>query len=447
MQRNPPPTLPLLQARCDRLRLVVLIPTYNNAGTLGRVLREVQQYTRNIIVVNDGSTDATADVLRGFPEVARVSYPRNVGKGWALRQGFAAATAAGYEHAITIDSDGQHFAADLPTFVDKLEAEGPALLIGARNMAQDGIPGKSSFGHKFSNFWFWVETGLRAPDTQSGYRLYPLGPLRGLRFFTPKYEFEIEVLVRAAWAGVPIGSVPIAVYYAPGKERITHFRPFQDFSRISVLNTVLVVITLLYIKPRQFIASLFRRETYTRLLKQIFNSEESAGHKARSVAFGVFMGIAPIWGFQLLVAIPLAIALRLNRYLVVLSANISLPPMIPFILYLSYLAGGLVVARPLRLVSAEGLTLASIHQNFVQYFIGAWLLAGAAALLAGAACYLRGPALVPPRQTTTSTGPWVTFFLLIYRFFRVRRALFFAVFGGTLAGWRGWPRASGWRKT
>jgi glycosyltransferase involved in cell wall biosynthesis len=128
--------IPLLQERCDRLKLAVLIPTYDNAGTLARVVREVQAYTRNVIVINDGSTDATAEILQDFPEVTLVSYPQNVGKGWALRQGFKAATAAGYDYAITIDSDGQHFATDLPTFIDKLEAEGPALLIGARNMAQ-----------------------------------------------------------------------------------------------------------------------------------------------------------------------------------------------------------------------------------------------------------------------------------------------------------------------
>lgn len=384
MQHAP---FPLLQDRCERLKLCVIIPTYNNCTTLAAVIEQVQQFTSNIIVVNDGSTDGTAAVLAGFPAVTLVNYPENVGKGWALRQGFAAANQAGYDYAITIDSDGQHFATDLPAFLDKLETEGPALLIGARNMAQDGIPGKSSFGHTFSNFWFWVETGQRLPDTQSGYRLYPLVPLRGMRFFTPKYEFEIEVMVRAVWAGVRVGSVPIAVYYAPGKERITHFRPFQDFSRISVLNTVLVIITLLYIKPKQFISSLFRKETYAQLLGQVFNAEESAQTKALSVAFGVFMGIAPIWGFQLLVAIPLAIFLRLNRYLVVLSANISLPPMIPLLIYLSYRMGGLVVPKPLHLASAEGLTLASIHQNFVQYFVGSWLLASIAALVAGAATY------------------------------------------------------------
>jgi glycosyltransferase involved in cell wall biosynthesis len=395
MQHVLPSTLPLLQNRCDRLKLCVIIPTYNNDATLARVIQEVQQFTSNIIVVNDGSTDSTAAILTGFPALAQVSYPTNVGKGWALRQGFALAQRSGYDYAITIDSDGQHFAADLPAFLDKLEAEGSALLIGARNMTQDGIPGKSSFGHKFSNFWFWFETGQRLPDTQSGYRLYPLHALRGKRFFTPKYEFEIEVLVRAAWAGVPVGSVPIAVYYAPGKERITHFRPFQDFSRISVLNTILVIITLLYIKPKHLLASLFRRETYARLLAQVFNAEESAQHRALSVALGVFMGIAPLWGFQLVVAIALAVFLRLNRYLVILSANISLPPMIPLLIYLSYLAGGLVVPQPVQLASAQGLTLASIHQNFMQYFVGSWLLASGAALVAGGATYaatqLAGP--------------------------------------------------------
>ena len=398
------PVLPLLQNRCDQLKLCVIIPTYNNCSTLAKVLTQVQELTSNIIVVNDGSTDGTAAVLAGFPAVAQVSYPRNVGKGWALRQGFALAQRRGYAYAITIDSDGQHFAADLPAFLDQLEAEGPTLLIGARNMAQDGIPGKSSFGHKFSNFWFWVETGQRLPDTQSGYRLYPLEPLRGMRFFTPKYEFEIEVLVRAAWAGVRVGSVPIAVYYAPGKERITHFRPFQDFSRISVLNTVLVVIALAYIKPKQFIARLLRRETYAKLLAQVFDAEESAQHRALSVALGVFMGIAPIWGFQLVAAIGLAMALRLNRYLVILSANISLPPMIPLLIYLSYLAGGLVVPRPLHLASAEGLTLASIHQNFLQYFIGSWLLASGAALAAGGATYAAAQLAPCRKRLATAHG-------------------------------------------
>ncbi|MDB5235135.1 MAG: hypothetical protein JWR44_2128 [Hymenobacter sp.] len=377
-----------LQSRFDRLKICVIIPTYNNATTLSTVVNQVQAYTSNIILVNDGSTDETPALLATFPDAVQISYPQNVGKGWALRQGFAKATELGYDYAITIDSDGQHFAADLPAFVDKLEALGPALIIGARNMAQDGIPSKSSFGHKFSNFWFWAETGLHTPDTQSGYRLYPLALLRTMCFFTHKYEFEIEVLVRAAWAGVTVDSVPISVYYAPGKERITHFRPFTDFSRISVLNTVLVIITLLYIKPRQLVRSLFKKETYTNLWAQLFKSEESNKQKALAIAFGVFMGIAPIWGFQLVAAIFLAVVFKLNRYLVILSANISLPPMIPVIIYLSYVTGGLVVDKPIDLPFNQGLSVASIHQHFVQYFVGSWLFAGLAALVAGLLTYV-----------------------------------------------------------
>jgi len=385
---TPEPHLPLLQHRIDKHGICIIIPTYNNATTVGAVIAKVQAYTSRIIVVNDGSTDGTADILAAIPGITLISYPANRGKGWALRQGFAAALAAGYRYAITIDSDGQHFPSDLPAFLNHLEAQGPSLLIGARNMAQEGVPSKSSFGNKFSTFWFWVETGVRVPDTQSGYRLYPLLPLRGMRFFTVKYEFEIEVLVRAAWKGVPVSSVPISVYYAPGKERITHFRPFTDFSRISVLNTVLVVVAFLFIKPCDFIKSLGKKETYSKFRNLIFNPSETPAQKALAVALGVFIGIAPIWGFQIITCIFLAALLKLNRYLMLLSAHVSIPPMIPLIIYLSYLAGGLVVAKPVELVYGRHLTLASIHQHFMQYLAGSLLLAGAAAIVSGLLTYL-----------------------------------------------------------
>lgn len=105
---------------------------------------------------------------------------------------------------------------------------------------------------KFSNFWFRIETGLNVPDTQSGYRLYPLELLKDIYFYSTKYEFEIEVLVRASWKGIKIESTEVSVYYPPKAERITHFRPLTDFLRISILNTILVIITFFYIKPRLF---------------------------------------------------------------------------------------------------------------------------------------------------------------------------------------------------
>ena len=236
-------------------KVCVLIPTYNNEQTLEKVLRDVLSFTDQVIVVNDGSTDSTPAILNKFPTIELVSYEQNKGKGFALRQGFKRALEKGYHYAISIDSDGQHFAHDLPKFLHALDAHPSAVIIGARNMGQSSVPGKSSFGNKFSNFWFWVETGLKMQDTQSGYRLYPLKELSSLNFITRKFEFEIEVLVRAAWNGLEIVHVPVQVFYAEKGKRISHFRPFKDFSRISVLNTVLVSIALLYIKPRD----LFRR--------------------------------------------------------------------------------------------------------------------------------------------------------------------------------------------
>jgi len=245
--------------RFRRLKACVLIPTYNNSSTLKGVLDSVLEYTDQVIVVNDGATDATSEILKAYPQMRLVSYAKNIGKGWALRQGFKKALECGFDHAITIDSDGQHFAEDLPKFLDKLEEEPGSLTVGARNMEQSSVPGKSSFGHKFSNFWFWAETGIRLPDTQSGYRLYPIRQMKDIKFVTRKFEFEIEVLVRSSWRGIPMTSVPVKVFYAERGKRISHFRPFKDFTRISILNTVLVLIALLYIKPRDLFRGLKKK--------------------------------------------------------------------------------------------------------------------------------------------------------------------------------------------
>ena len=375
----------LLKEKVDVLKACVIIPTYNNAATLATVIEDVAQYSNHIIVVNDGSTDSTVDIVKQYPVVQFINYTPNVGKGWALRKAFRYAIDKGYKYAISIDSDGQHFAKDLPAFIIKLEEEPNAVIIGARNMGQASVPGGSSFGNKFSNFWFKVETGITSPDTQSGFRLYPLEPLKKMRFITRKYEFEIEVLVRLAWKGVKVISVPVTVYYAPKEERISHFRPYKDFFRISVLNTILVLISFLYIKPRDFIRTLFSKKRMKKLLDEhLYNPHHSPQLKAISVAFGIFMGIVPIWGFQLAVAIFLAILCKLNKPLVIIAANISIPPMIPVIIFLSYKVGALWMgANAMQIDFSNDITIQSIKKNLVQYIAGSVTLAVVAALVFG----------------------------------------------------------------
>jgi len=361
----------------DSLNVCIIIPTYNNEVTLARVINEISAFSQHIIVVNDGSTDRTLEILGGFPFVQLISYKTNRGKGWALRKAFTHARERGYQYAITIDSDGQHFAKDLPAFIDKLMLEKNAIILGARNMTQACVPGGSSFGNRFSNFWFWVETGIRLPDTQSGYRLYPLNAIKEMHFFTRKYEFEIEVLVRAAWSGINVVSVPVTVYYPSKKERISHFRPFKDFFRISVLNTLLVLIAFLYIKPRNFILTIFNKKKLSQLLNDhLFNTHDSDGLKAVSIGFGLFMGIVPIWGFQLLVAIFLAILFKLNKPLVIIAANISIPPMLPFIIFASYKAGAFWMGKDAtEMVFDRSISLDAIKKDLQQYIYGSITLA------------------------------------------------------------------------
>jgi glycosyltransferase involved in cell wall biosynthesis len=371
------------------LKCCVLIPTYNNAGTIASVIRDVIQYTDDVCVIVDGSTDNTIDILKGF-DITRVhSCSTNKGKGYALRTGFDFARKQGYDYVITIDSDGQHFASDIPTFIEALKHKNNAIFIGARNMTVENVPTKSSFGNKFSNFWFKLETGIELPDTQSGYRLYPIKALEGMTFFTSKYEFEIEVIVRAAWAGIAVEALPIKVYYPPAHERVSHFRPFKDFSRISVLNTFLVLWTFLYIKPRNFI-HLFQKKKISEIADiYLLRSHESPSVKAFSVALGIFFGLAPFWGFQMLLVVFFAWIFKLNKFVALVASNISVPPMIPFIIFLSYKFGGLIVAsNRIDFTFSSSVSIQDIHQNIWQYIVGSFLLAIIASFVAGLSAFI-----------------------------------------------------------
>lgn len=243
-----------LQDRMDKEHICVIVPTFNNAGTIVDVLRRIERMTRNIIVVNDGCTDDTRQrILESGIEVGLVEYAKNRGKGHALRQGFRKAVELGYEYAITIDSDGQHFPEDIPLFIEAYRLHKGALLVGARELNPDNMRRGSSFANKFSNFWFNLQTGLRLGDTQSGYRLYPITRMNPRWIITSRYESELEFLVYSAWKGIEVRNIPIRVYYPPKAERVSHFRPFWDFARITLLNIVLTTGAICYYLPLKFI--------------------------------------------------------------------------------------------------------------------------------------------------------------------------------------------------
>ena len=368
------------------LNACVIIPTYNNDKTLLNVIERVIQYTPNVIVVNDGSTDRTAQILADYSSTVEiVTHTKNQGKGLALRNGFKKALELGYENAITIDSDGQHFPEDLPRLISRLREEPNSLIIGARNMSQDDVPERSSFGNRFSNFWFRVETGIRLPDTQSGYRVYPIKLFSEFNFYCTKFEYEIEVPVRAAWSNIPVISEPVQVKYEKGEDRVSHFRPYTDFFRISVLNTILCFIAFAYIKPRDF----FKNLSWKNIKSFVEIRTETNFKLAASIGFGVFMGIVPIWGYQMIVALALAYVFKLHKPFVIVAANISIPPMIPFIIFGSIAMGSLVLGHPLSEFSFAQIDgLDSITNNLYQYMVGSMVLATVLGFLSGSFTYV-----------------------------------------------------------
>lgn len=371
-------------------KICIIIPTYNNAKTLKRVIDGVLEYTSHIIIINDGSTDETSSILNGYQNIIPqiIHLKTNQGKGNALSLGFEKARDLGYLTAISIDSDGQHYPSDIENFINENQKnKNQFILIGSRNMKDKSVPKKSSFGNQFSNFWFWFQTGIQLSDTQSGFRLYPLNKIPK-KFYTKKFEFEIEILVRSAWAGTLITNIPIKVLY-DANERVSHFRPFKDFFRISILNTILVFICLIYIFPRNLLRK-FKKKSLKNFIKEdILELNLPAHTKALSIGLGLFVGLSPLWGFHTFIVISLAVLFKLNKGLSILFSNISIPPFIPLIIYSSLYLGSFFIENAIEIsILAKNFNLENIKNHLFQYLIGSFLLAFIVSTSIGGISYL-----------------------------------------------------------
>lgn len=230
-------------------KIAVVIPVFNNEKTIAQVIQGVLVTGLPILVVNDGSTDKSIREIAHFP-VTCIHFPKNRGKGQAIRKALKWAKENAFTHIITIDADGQHNPADIPRFIKKINACPQHIIIGKR-VFQENVPGKSRFGRWWSNLWIRITSGSVTTDSQSGFRAYPVLHLADMIFLGSRYEFEVEILVRAVWAGIKLDHVDVSVVYFEGQERVSHFKPFRDNFRISIIYTLLVLRKLLLFPHRK----------------------------------------------------------------------------------------------------------------------------------------------------------------------------------------------------
>lgn len=221
------------------INVLIVIPTYNNLKTLRTVTEKALSTGLKVLVVNDGSTDGSTETLEGLP-VERMDFTVNRGKGAAILSAAEWADTNKFTHIITIDADGQHNPGDIPRFLDMIKKNPWTIIVGNRQF-KDTVPFSSRFGRKFSNMWVWITTGCRVPDSQSGFRAYPVAALRQVTCRGRRYDFEVEILVRGAWAGLPITHTDIPVHYSDETIKASHFDPLRDNARISWTYTQLVL--------------------------------------------------------------------------------------------------------------------------------------------------------------------------------------------------------------
>ena len=252
------PPVPIDPRRC------VVIPSYNSGPRLEQTVREVMAVWRPVIVVNDGSTDGSADQVINLaqtePGLHVLAQPRNTGKGAAVFAALNYAVDRGFTHAAVFDADGQHEAADLPRFMETAKENPLALVMGTPEFVEDA-PASHVFGHTIADFFARLETlrfGLG--DSLFGLRVYPiLTTIKAMRHIRGgrRFDFDTQAAVRLSWLGAPNINLPAKVRYPTDRTR--HFHYVRDNLRLVGVHAWLLLHAPL-VWPKIF----YRRLTGTR---------------------------------------------------------------------------------------------------------------------------------------------------------------------------------------
>lgn len=365
------------------------IPVFNNKDTVRGVVAGCRSILKNVVVVDDGSSDADVKSLLAGLDVTVLRHEKNLGKGQAILTASRCIEERGGAYMITIDADGQHYPADIEKFIPLIKQGNSNLIIGCRNFETDNVPGKSRFGRKFANFWLRLEAGIQVDDCQSGFRAYPVKYLNRLIFKGAHYDFEAEALAKAAWAGLELKTVSIDVHYPKPEERVSSFRPFVDNLRLSLIHSMLVGRRLLPLSHKRLVEkkksdiTLFRHPG--KFLKMILKENATPEGLAMSAAVGVFIAALPLFFIHTIVIMYVATRLNLNKIMALNIQHLCMPPFVPVICIQVgyYLKHG----NLLTTISFETM-FSDISARLWEWVLGSLIVAPIGAILIGAIIFV-----------------------------------------------------------
>jgi Glycosyltransferases involved in cell wall biogenesis len=312
---------------------LTVIPLYNHAATVNQVVQDSLRFCKDVMVVDDGSTDCGIHQIENLP-VNIIHFAKNKGKGSAIIAAAEWASENKFTHIITIDADGQHYPHDIPRLVESAQANPNSIIIGKRDFSSADIPAASKFGRKFSGFWAKVQTSKKIIDMQSGFRVYPLNIFGKFKIYSRRFTFEIEIIVKAIWAGFEVKEIDVAVHYPEKGTRVSHFKFIADNARLGILNTYLTVRAMMPFPHRKYIegekGELITLNPFKVVIEQM-KREDNPFHLAVSAAWGSFWGALALPGIRTMILFVGVGWFNLNRAVAFSVDKLAIPPFIPFV--------------------------------------------------------------------------------------------------------------------
>ncbi|MCP4371127.1 MAG: DUF2062 domain-containing protein, partial [Deltaproteobacteria bacterium] len=365
-------------------RPVIVIPFYNDSDTLPGVVNGALKAHDNVIAVDDSSTDKSAYTLAGL-NVHLICHQRNLGKGAAIKTAAKDARKLGMTHIVTIAANGRYDPADFHLFADALKKNTNSIIIGRRDFQKGEIPVLYRFNRSLANFWFRMQTGKSLSDVPCTFRAYPLSVFENLTLRTRRISFEVEVLTKAAWAGVNLIEVNISTYFHRPDKQKPIFNYLLENLRVTLFNFHLTMRSIVPWPHQKLIGKDQSKEKITvlhplRSIKTLLTENTSPRQLATGSALGVFLGTLPLIGFHNIAILFSAGYFRLNKVVALTASGLCVPPLVPALC----IEAGYFIRHGTFLteISIKTLGYQALERIF-EWLIGSLILAPIFAVLVG----------------------------------------------------------------